>query len=124
MPPTPLTAVADARNALATLQAQDQALTAQLTAVMATREQLLRTGARSLQLRATDQQIATLKTELDATRTRTREASATLAALRAALLANRDPDTMVATLGGTHPVAMLPVRLETRFFNSGAELRI
>lgn len=53
-----------------------------------------------------------------------RKASDDVRAASKAALQNVSREDAVATLSGRHPVLMLPVRIETRFFNGGTTLKV
>jgi hypothetical protein len=88
------------------------------------RERLARAGAPADRLAAAEARVADLLTE-HGTRLDERDARiGDLADLARDTVGRRDPAQFVATLGGGTPIALLPVRLETRYFADGTELRI
>lgn len=113
--------IADARTTVAALEAREKALTAALRDAITTRSNLARTGASADRINA---RIAQLNTDRQDVRGAVQVGHATLSGRRRELLQDRSEDELVATLAGSHPVALLPVRLETRFFDNAEKLCI
>lgn len=74
--------------------------------------------------RAMDAQLARLGDEREAALGEVVAARREIADIAGRFLGRRTPEDAVATLSAQHPVLMLPVRLETRFFDGGTTLRI
>ncbi|TNC51612.1 hypothetical protein FHG66_05490 [Rubellimicrobium rubrum] len=74
-------------------------------------------AAAAQEAEALDQRRATLIASL-------RESSASVRAASEALLAAVTAEQAVASLSGRHPVLLLPVRIETRFFDGGDTLKV
>ena len=119
-----LKAVADARMALSELEARDQALTVDLRDAITTRASLTRSGASPEEIAEANARFAQLNTDRQTLRAEVHVGHETLHQRREELLQNRSEDDLVATLAGSYPVALLPVRLETRYFDNARELRI
>ncbi|GBL44757.1 hypothetical protein SFMTTN_0558 [Sulfuriferula multivorans] len=110
-----LTALTEQRLNLSRLQAQQRALDAQLAAQQAALDAALRDGASPNLTEPLRVQL----TEAQATRralvARQREAQSGIDRLADGLLGERDPALLVEALDAAHPIALLPMRLETRY---------
>ena len=119
-----LAAIEEARAGVAALAAREQELTADLRIAQAARIRLAGSGAAAPAIAEAEAQAKTLVARRDEVRASRLRAADDLRRARDVLVEQKTPDQLVASLAGTHPIAMLPVRLETRFFNSGNELRV
>ncbi|MFC3552159.1 hypothetical protein ACFOLC_14230 [Lysobacter cavernae] len=81
-------------------------------------------GADAQTLARLHEELERHEAELRGTRGRQREALARVDALAVDLLARRDPANMVEALDGNVPMALLPVRLETRYLKDPLRLAI
>ena len=119
-----LSAIASARTTLANAEAREQKLMADLRAAREAHAQLLRTAAPAEQIAAADSAVQRLIQQQVSLQTAKRNALSGVLRQRDALVTLLTPDQLAGTLSGAHPVVMLPVRLETRFFNNAQELRV
>ena len=119
-----LTDMATQRATISTLTTQRSANATQVVQLKAQRQQLERTGASAAQLAKVDSQIAKLRDKQTSLAGQLRTANDALANLRDRMAIGVEPEQLVATLDGKVPILLLPVRLETRFFNDDTELRI
>jgi hypothetical protein len=118
--PVNLEALKAARAELGALESERRAIDADLAAAQAALERAQRAGA-------SPNVTVPLERRIDAARARRNDAlllrtrlSARLDGLAAGLLQGRDPSQMIEALDGGRPIALLPVRLETRYVPVGA----
>lgn len=121
MPAISLTDFSTARTNADAARAQASAADAQVARLAAARATRLRTGAAATDL---DQQLAAARTARQAARDRERSFIARIAELSATLVTTVTPEGLVATLDAAHPICLLPVRIETRFFDNGTTLGV
>ena len=115
---------AELRRRIDAADAQVRAAELRIDIARAERDRLARGGAPADRLAAAEARVGTLLAE-HATRVGERDARLDeLADLARDAVGRRDPAQFVGTLDGRTPIALLPVRLETRYFQSGTELRI
>ncbi|MBI5301750.1 MAG: hypothetical protein HY868_06420 [Chloroflexi bacterium] len=119
-----LNRMATQRVTIAKLTMQTSANATQLARLDFARHRLARIGGSATQLAKLDAQIAKLRAKQKSLAERLRVENNALAGLSEKLVAVTPPERMIATLDGGVPIVLLPVRLETRFFNRGTELRI
>src|SRR5687767_10543814 len=124
MPEIDMSAIGRARATLVKVEAREQHLMADLRTAQETHTQLLRTAASAEQIALADSALQRLLQQQTSLRTTKRNALKGVLRQRDALVTLFTPDQLVDTLSGAHPVVMLPVRLETRFFNNAQELRV
>ena len=125
MPPNiDLQAIGAARRSLAEAEANLTATGVEVAAVQAERDRLVREGAGAATLRRRqDTRLADLQSRKGQTVTDLKGHAETIRQLSESALAQFDPALLVETLTAGCPL-LLPVRLETRFFNNATELRI
>ena len=119
-----LTDIATQRASINTLTTQLSTNAAQVVQLEAQRRQLARTGARAAQLTKLDTQIANLRDMQISLAGRLQTTNDALANLREKIAVDTSPEQLIATLDGNVPILLLPVRLETRYFNNDTELHI
>jgi hypothetical protein len=95
-----------------------------LAAAEAERVRLAAEGAAEVRIARAESLVAGLRTEHDSLRRDIDGRVADLRDLSDSIVGVIDPAQFVASLDGRTPIALLPVRLETRFFAGGTELRI
>lgn len=104
--------------------AQVRAAELRIAAARLERDSLARSGASADRVAGAEERVAGLLAE-HANRVVARDARLDdLARLARDVVGRRDPAQFVTTLNGSIPIALLPVRLETRFFENNTELRI
>ncbi len=109
-----------ARQEMAALTARQRTLDAAVASAQAALDGALRGGASPnlvAPLRQSVQQAESSRGELIAQQ---RAAQSRIDAVAAGLLLQRDPALMVQALDAKHPIALLPMRLETRYVPVGA----
>ncbi len=111
-----LAALTEQRLNLSTLQAQQRALDAQLAAQQTALDAALRDGASPNITEPLRVQLTEAQTARRALVTRQRDAQFGIDRLADGLLGERDPALQVEALDAAHPIALLPMRLETRYF--------
>lgn len=110
-----LAALTEQRLNLSTLQAQQRALDAQLAAQQAALDAALRDGVSPNFTEPLRVQLAEAQTARRALVTRQRDAQFGIDRLADGLLGQRDPALQAEALDAAHPIALLPMRLETRY---------
>lgn len=110
-----LTALTEQRLNLSTLQVQQRALDAQLAAQQAALDAALRDGASSNFTEPLRVQLAEAQAARRELITRQRDVQFGIDRLADGLLGERDPALQVEALDAAHPIALLPMRLETRY---------
>jgi hypothetical protein len=125
MPPAALdlSAISLQRDELALAQADAARRSAQIAALQAQRDQLARLGAAD-RIAEVDANLLQLRKEHQELHGRIGAQIDDIARLSDGFVIERDPSPLVEGLDGKIPVFLLPVRLETRFFNHNTELRI
>lgn len=114
-----LQALQAARAELGALESERRAIDADLAEAQAALDRAQRAGASRNVTVPLEQRIDTARARRnDALLLRTR-LSARLDGLAAGLLQGRDPSQMIEALDGGRPIALLPVRLETRYVPVG-----
>jgi hypothetical protein len=117
-------AFAAARSRIATADDHVRAAELRLAAARAEHARLAGSGATDARVTAAEARVATLLAD-HATRVGERATlEAELGRLAREAIGRRDPAQFVATLDGRAPIALLPVRIETRYLAGGTELRI
>ncbi len=116
--------MASKRATIAKLTAQMSANATQLARLDAERKRLARAGGNPAQLAKLDAQIAKSRDKQKSLADQLRAANDALADAREKIVVGTPPERMIATLDGGVPIVLLPVRLETRFFNNATELHI
>lgn len=111
-----LAALTEQRLNLSTLQVQQRALDAQLAAQQAALDAALRDGASPNLSEPLRVRLAEAQAARRALVTRQRDAQFGIDRLADGLLGERDPALLVEALDAAHPIALLPMRLETRYF--------
>ena len=110
------------RNELSDHDRATEELRLARAALVAEQEWLFETGA-SARAEVLTARIERTDARITEARSRRDELLGEITHLSDELLTTFDPESLVATLDGRRPVAMLPVRLETRF-DSATKLRI
>jgi hypothetical protein len=110
-----LTALTEQRLNLSTLQAQQRALDAQLAAQQAALAAALRDGMSPNFTEPLRVQLTEAQTARRALVTRQRDVQFGIDRLADGLLGQRDPALQTEALDAAHPIALLPMRLETRY---------
>jgi hypothetical protein len=87
-------------------------------------DQLARSGASPGRITTAESRVARLSAEHAARLAELNARIGDLSVLATDAVGRRDPAGFVKSLNGRFPVALLPVRIETRFFEGGNELRI
>ncbi|MGP4090920.1 hypothetical protein, partial [Streptomyces sp. KR55] len=126
MPPPQIdTAVfAAVRDRLDQAADRQRATEDRLAEARAEQARLVAAGASATRVQAAQAQVAELLEEHAALSRTHAELLLDLRELSDRAIGRSDPATFVATLDGRLPICLLPVRLETRFFANGSELRI
>lgn len=126
MPPLPLnlTAIGDARAQLARQRQTQRSTTADHQRATADLEAMRRSGAPRAQLAAAEQRVERLAQAARATASASREWLETIGKLSNDLVGRLDPAAMVQSLATTHPVALLPVAVQTRYDDATSRLMI
>jgi hypothetical protein len=121
--PVMVAEITTSRSRLDQLAAERGRVDAQAALLQPQMTMLLRQGsaAPASQVKTQIDGLRMRRTQLDA---EIAQMSATVLRLRDQALAGVDPATAIAELDGTMPVALLPVRLETRFVPNAQELRV
>jgi hypothetical protein len=114
----PITA---ARQSVAETQAQLTANAVTLAQLAAERDRLLRQGSSPDPI---DAQLMQLKEQRQGLQTQVTTQVGNIRDLSEAIAVLDLPERLVGSLDAAFPIALLPVRLETRFFNQNTELRI
>jgi hypothetical protein len=126
MPLTPqeITRIVQARTAADTARDQLNRNGVDLNTAQAELDRLLRTGATQQARTAAERKVANLlsarKTLRDKVNAETGRVRQTIDAVAASVT----PESMFSKLAAATPVLLMPVRLETRYFNSNSELRV
>src|SRR5215207_11206012 len=123
-PQIDLAAFATARSRLDRTEAALRTTESKLALARAEHARLLATGAAAAAVTAAEGRVKTLLAERAAGAKARDGLRSQLHDLSKRAVGTADPATFVATLDGGVPVCLLPVRLETRFFAGGSELRI
>ncbi|PXA67078.1 hypothetical protein [Cryobacterium arcticum] len=115
MPPVDFSAFSQAREQVAGADQQVRSATATLSDLVARRTQALRTGAPQSQLDIIKTELASARQALDRLIIDRRDAGLTLGGILEATLF--DPEDPIRSLPPHTPVALFPIRIETRFLS-------
>ncbi len=124
MPGIDLAAITAARAELAGHEAERAALAVQRTELLTERETALRTGVADATLRRLDTQLGRIDDRRSEAERRRLDLLSNIAELSNGIVLARSPEEAVASLDGGFPVALLPVRIETRFSTDRTTLDI
>jgi hypothetical protein len=113
-----------ARRSLGAAESRLRATAVRLANAEAERVRLTAEGADEERITRAESRVADLRAEHDSLHRDIDGRAADLRDLSDAIVGVIDPARFVATLDGRTPIALLPVRLETRFLAGGTELRI
>jgi hypothetical protein len=116
--------IARARSALDALATELTTLGAELAARRAELAQLRATSRAARALERAERRVAKLERQRAALHERRGELSGLVGVAASGLLDELDPETAVESLDGKVPVALLPVRIETRFADANTTLHI
>jgi hypothetical protein len=114
-----LSALQGARQTLVVLAAQQRSLDVAVSTAQAALDVALRAGESPNLLEPLRQRVNEARSSRAELTARQRSAQSRIDELAAGLLLERDPSLMVQALDARHPIALLPVRLETRFVPVG-----
>jgi hypothetical protein len=114
-----LNALQAARQNLQDLVARQRALDRDIAAAQADLDRALRAGESPNILVPLRQRLEQAQSGRAAVLAQQRDTRTRIDQLAGGLLLQRDPSLMVQALDGRHPIALLPVRLETRFVPAG-----
>jgi hypothetical protein len=115
--------LATTRAELASLAKQRQETSVEIRNVRTTLDRLARQGTPQSERRGLERQLAALERTATRVDERAADVKALIDRLRSEIRLRR-PEDSVEELDGQVPVAMFPVRLETRFMDDASELRI
>ena len=124
MPDLDLERIASHRTELGALATELTALGAELAARQAELADLRVTGRGARALERAERRVAELERRRAALHERRSELSGLVGVAASGLLDEIDPETAVESLDGKVPVALLPVRIETRFADANTTLHI
>ena len=124
MPDLDLERIARQRTELGALATELTALGAELAARQAELADLRVTGRGARALERAERRVAELERRRAALHERRSELSGLVGVAASGLLDEIDPETAVESLDGKVPVALLPVRIETRFADANTTLHI
>ena len=124
IPGAALTAIDTARGELAAAQAKLTSSAAAIAAAEAQVDALRRSGAKAAAIAAAEKKLTTLTAQHRTLATGVRTAVDKVAQASESLVAAASPEQLVSSLDGRVPVALLPTRIETRFFDGGSQLRV
>lgn len=122
--PADLAALAAARAEARALEAEGRAASARLRAAEAQLARLIATGAPPARIEALLRRVEELADTRDESTRRLEEVRARIQELLDRIAAADGPEAAVAALDGGLPVALLPLRIETRFADAGTTLHI
>ncbi len=122
--PADIAALAAARAEARDLEAQSRAAGARLRAAEAQLERLVASGAPPARIEAALRRVEALSNARDEITGRLEEVRARIQELADRIATADGPEAAVASLDGGLPVALLPLRIETRFADAGTTLRI
>ncbi|MGH9265529.1 MAG: hypothetical protein ACRD1D_12650, partial [Acidimicrobiales bacterium] len=122
--PADLAALARARQEARQLEAQRRAQETRLRAAQKALARLAAMGAPRAEIEIVIRRIEELNAALDQTTGRIEEVQALIAELLERIATADQPESTIASLDGQIPVALLPLRIETRFADGGATLHI
>lgn len=122
--PADLAALARAREEARQLESQRRVDQARLRAAEAQLARLLAAGGPPARIEAMTRRVDELADALAETTRRIEEVQALIAELLDRIARADSPESTVASLDGQVPVALLPLRIETRFADGGATLHI
>jgi len=126
MPPLPLNLdqIRAARATLTKQRSTQRTASADLQREKAELDALRRSGAPARLVQRQEAQVAKLSDSVKKSATAARESLKSIATMSNALLRRRDPSVMVQALATTHPVALLPVAVQTRYDDATTKLMI
>jgi hypothetical protein len=126
MPPLPLnlTEIGDARAQLANQRRAQRAANADHQRARAALEALRRSGGGRDAIAAAEAEVGRLAQAARASASASREWLQTIGSLSDRLIGERDPGLVVQALAATHPVALLPVAVQTRYDDATTKLMI
>jgi hypothetical protein len=125
MPPLPLNLdqISAARATLSEQRRTQRATSAELQRAK-TELDALRRGAMPRLIRRAEAEVARLSESVKGSATAARESLRSISALSERLIRRRDPSVMVQALATTHPIALLPVAVQTRYDDATTKLMI
>jgi hypothetical protein len=126
MPPLSLNLdqIRAARANLAKQRSTQRAASAELQREKAALEALRRSGADERLIRRAEAQVGRLAESVRASASGARESLRSIATISDRLIRQRDPSVMVQALSTTHPVALLPIAVQTRYDDATTKLMI
>src|SRR3954451_22329037 len=126
MPPLPLNLdqIGAARAALAEQQRAQRAASAEHQRATAELDALRRSGADQDSIGRVESQLAQFAETARTAAAESRRSLTAIASLSDGLLLERDPGLLVQALATTHPVALLPVAVQTRYDDTTTQLMI
>jgi len=126
MPPLPLNLdqISAARATLSEQRRTQRATSAELQRAKTELDALRRGGAMPRLIRRAEAEVARLSESVKGSATAARESLRSISALSERLIRRRDPSVMVQALATTHPIALLPVAVQTRYDDATTKLMI
>src|SRR5688572_4070911 len=117
MPPLPLNLkeIGDARSQLARQRQTEREAVAGHQRAKSTLDTLLRSGAGGREIAAAQANVERLAQAARSSAAASREWLQTIGSLSNGLIGRRDPSAMVSALATTHPIALFPVSIQTRY---------
>src|SRR5262245_37215947 len=126
MPPLPinLDQIRAARANLTKQRQSQRAASADLQREKRELDTLRRSGANERIIRRAETQVERLAETVKRSAAGARESLKSIATISDRLIRQRDPSVMVQTLATTHPIALLPVAVQTRYDDATTKLMI